>query len=77
MTPTLKTTTVTIAYSSSDCYSSKVGFSSRRAETPQQTIIDAIDELARIATLFGFGERAQAQAAEAVARTQAALAKRR
>lgn len=73
MTPTLKTTSVTIAYSASDGYSTKVGYSSRRAPTPEQVLFDAIDELARIATLFGHAERAIRQVNEAVYRTQATL----
>lgn len=72
--PKLKTASVDIRYSSDDGFRTEVGFSHRRASSPEAALIDAIDEIARIATLFGAGDRAIAAVNDAVTRTGAALA---
>jgi hypothetical protein len=68
--PILKRSSVTIRYTSSDGYSSQVCYSNiGRMGTrppPEQPILEAIDELSRLAELFGFGH--QATEAQALAR---------
>lgn len=60
--PTLKRTGVLIKYKSSDDYRSETAFQShpfgKPANEPHQVFIDAIDELARLCELFGFGDEA-------------------
>jgi hypothetical protein len=69
--PTIKSASVRIAYSSSDGYRAETGFGSNRAPTPQAAMLDAIDELARILALFGFGDDAQAAVSDACSRVKA------
>lgn len=71
--PTLKRTSVQINYTASDGYRSEVGYSSDRSESPEAAYIAAIDELSRLAHLFGFGDRARAAFDAAAQRTTAAL----
>lgn len=58
--PKLKTTRVVIAYSASDGYRSEHKLDSKFASTPQQVLIDAAEELARLCALFGFEAEARA-----------------
>lgn len=62
--PTLARTSVLIKYKASDEYRSEVAFQShpfgKPATEPHQVFIGAIDELARLCELFGFGDEASA-----------------
>lgn len=63
--PTLKRTSVKITYTASDRYRSEVTYSNigtgRARPIPHAPLLEAIEELGRLAELFGFG----AQASEA------------
>lgn len=71
-TPTLKSTSVRIAYSSSDGYRAESGYGSSKAATPRDALVGAIDELARILALFGFEDEARAAVEDACKRVKAA-----
>lgn len=60
--PKLTRVRVTIAYSSSDGYFSESTMSSSASNAHASgTLLEAIDELSRIAALFGFGDEAKAK----------------
>jgi hypothetical protein len=73
--PTLKRSSVTINYAASDGYRSTVNYSNRgrmgREPPPQLPLLEAVDELARLCELFGFGAEASARVDEARARVKA------
>jgi hypothetical protein len=69
--PLLKTSSVRIAYTSTDGYRAEAAFSSRRAASPQAGMLDAIDEMARILALFGFAGEARAVVSDACDRVKA------
>ena len=69
--PTLRRASVVIKYTSSDGYRSEVRYSNHGALgnptiPPENVLLEAIDELARLSELFGFG----AEASTAVATAQ-------
>lgn len=68
--PTLKTASVTIKYTSSDSYSIETQFSGggKRPISAEDTLLAAIDELARLAALFGLQEKANQMMDEAIQR---------
>lgn len=72
--PTLKRTSVRITYSASDGYRKEITYSNigkmGRQPPPQQPMLDAIEELARLCELFGHGEAARTRVLEAQARVQ-------
>ena len=72
--PTLKRSSVTIAYTASDGYSRKVCYSSigrmGAKPPPHGPLLEAIEELSRLAELFGFGAQAADRMAEARARVK-------
>lgn len=68
---TFKSTSVRIAYSSSDGYRCESAYSSGRAVTPKAALVDAIDELARILALFGFEDETRAAVEDAFKRVKA------
>lgn len=53
----LRTANVKINYSATDGFSSRASYGPRGAD-PKLVIIEAIDELSRLAELFGFGNKA-------------------
>lgn len=70
--PTLKRSSVTIVYTSSDGYKAQVCYSNigrmGLRPPPEAPILEAIAELSRLAELFGFGARAAEEQALARAR---------
>jgi hypothetical protein len=78
--PTLKRSSVRIVYSASDGYRSEVTYSSIGRmgikPPPEAPILEAIEELARLSELFGFGERAATAVAEAQCRVREWRARR-
>lgn len=69
--PKLKSASVRMIYTSTDGYRAETGFSSRQAATPQEALLGAIDELARVLALFGFADEAQAAVTDACERVKA------
>lgn len=63
--PTLKRSTVTIGYTASDGYKSQVNYSTRGRmglePPPELPLLEAVEELSRLCSLFGFGEPAKAR----------------
>ena len=55
--PKLKRTSVTVKYSADDGYSSDAGFKGT-PERPELGLLAALEELARLTTLFGFDAEA-------------------
>jgi len=72
--PTLKRASVKIKYAASDGYLSEVTYSShaigRTDVPPKDALIEAIDELARLSELFGFGAEASLAVASAQMRVR-------
>lgn len=68
--PTLKSASVQLIYRASDGYRMTTGFSSRMAETPQATLLGAIDELARVLAVFGYEEEARSAVDDACNRVK-------
>lgn len=72
--PTLKRTSVTIKYTASDGYRHEVSYSNiGRMGTkppPEVPLLEAIDELARLCELFGFGAKASLAVATAQMRVR-------
>lgn len=70
--PTLKRASVTINYAASDGYRLTVNYSNRGrmgvSPPPEAPLLDAIEELTRIAALFGFGADALDRASQAIGR---------
>lgn len=66
--PTLTRFSLDMGYTASDGYSMKVGYASGKQATPEAAILDALDELTRIAALFGYGDQAAARSAAAIKR---------
>lgn len=60
--PTLKRSSVTISYAASDGYKMEVNYSTRGRmglfPPPELPLMEAIEELGRLAELFGFGDGA-------------------
>jgi hypothetical protein len=77
--PTLKRSSVTINYTASDGYSMQVNYSNigrmGSKPPPEMPLLEAIEELARLCALFGFGDAAAAGVAEAMGRVEAWRAK--
>lgn len=77
--PTLKRSSVTIGFTASDGYKMQVNYSNRgrmgRFPPPNGPLLEAIDELGRLAELFGFGDEAAAKLDEARGRVKAWRAK--
>lgn len=73
--PTLKRSSVTINYTASDGYRSTVNFSNRGRmglqPPPHGPLLDAIEELSRLCSLFGFGDEAAQRVADARSRVDA------
>lgn len=64
--PTLKSVTGAVGYISSDGYSSKVTYGSRFTKTePKDALMSIIYEATRVASLFGYGDEAVAEAEQA------------
>lgn len=63
--PTMKSCLIQINFTASDGYSSKAGYSSKRIGSVRQTMATAVDEIARLAELFGFGEDIEAAVKDA------------
>lgn len=65
-TPTLKSVTGSVGYTSNDGYSSKTAYGSRATKAdPKDTLMSVIYEAVRVASLFGFGAEAVAEAESA------------
>lgn len=67
--PTIKRSSVTINYTSSDGYKMEVNYSNRGRmglkPPPESPLLDAIEELSRLCELFGHGEQAFARMQQA------------
>lgn len=75
--PKLTRVRVVVAYSSDDGYFSETTMSSSASHAPAPaTLLEAIDELSRIAALFGFADEARAKFDAAQARVADFKAKR-
>lgn len=68
--PTLKDAAVMIRYSASDGYKSEAGFmgGNKRSAAPEEALLGALEELARLTALFGLQSQAEKRVAESFQR---------
>lgn len=68
--PTLKTASITIKYTASDGYKMVAQFDGggKRSATAEDVLLAGIDELARLAALFGLQDKADQMMNEAIRR---------